>query len=632
MSRHRAVRNLDIDEVLEEDDYADDYDENELDETQLSQEDRAQLDEGLSYVLSVVGEDIPVTDFEIKEALWYYYFDREETVNWVVEKIAKIKAEEEKQKKKAAKKAAKAAAPSPSHSKSTKATPPSSAKQQKQQQQQDDDPLTQDMQALGFGSSVKKHSKLSAVSTPASTPPETPRSASPLAKVPPVKRVNVMEEYAKRSGEKPKLNLVVIGHVDAGKSTLMGHVLYDLGHVNDRTMKKYEHDSQKLGKGSFAFAWVLDETGEERDRGITMDIATNHFETEHRSFTLLDAPGHRDFIPNMISGTAQADAAILVVDASTGGFESGFVANGQTREHALLARSLGVQQMIIAVNKLDTMDWDQGRYSEIVEKLGNFLTQAGFRKSNLYYVPVSGLTGENLIKKSELVQWYQGPCLIDLIDAFEPPVRPFDKPLRIAVTDFFKGGIGSTGGVSAGGTIDAGTVQVGEQLMVIPGGEIGVVKAMQVNDETATWGAAGDSVLMTLSGLDIMNLSTGCVLCNTLQPVPVTSSFNAQIVVFDVKIPITSGYPVVLHNQGLDEPASIIKLLSILDKSTGEVTKRNPRHLAKGMTAKVKIQLTNRAIPLETFKDNKHLGRIMLRKDGETVAAGVVTEILTYGS
>ncbi|KAI7847354.1 P-loop containing nucleoside triphosphate hydrolase protein [Circinella umbellata] len=478
----------------------------------------------------------------------------------------------------------------------------------------------------------KPLSKLSVTSTPVSTPPDTPRSASPLAKVPTSKRVNVLEEYEKRSGEKPKLNLVIIGHVDAGKSTLMGHVLYSLGHVNDRVMKKYERDAQKVGKGSFAFAWVLDETGEERDRGITMDIAMNSFETNHRSFTLLDAPGHRDFIPNMISGTAQADAAILVVDASTGGFESGFIANGQTKEHAILARSLGVQQMIIAVNKLDMMNWDQDRYNEIIEKLGNFLTQAGFRKSNLSYIPVSGLTGENLIKKSELVPWYQGPCLIDLIDGFEPPVRQLDKPLRIGVTDFFKGGIGSSSGVSAGGTIDAGHVQVGEQLMVVPGGEMGIVKALQVSDESSNWGAAGDSVLMTLSGLDIMNLSSGCVLCNPLSPVPVTSTFTAQIVVFDLKVPITNGYPVILHHQSLDEPASIIKLECILDKSTGEIIKRNPRHLSKGMTAKVKIQLTNRPIPLESFKDNKQLGRIMLRKGGETVAAGVVDEILTFGS
>lgn len=302
----------------------------------------------------------------------------------------------------------------------------------------------------------------------------------PLAKIPTSKRVNVAEEYVKRSGEKPKLNLVVIGHVDAGKSTLMGHFLYDLGQVNERTMRKFEHESQKIGKGSFAFAWVLDETGEERDRGITMDIATNHFETEHKSFTLLDAPGHRDFIPNMISGTAQADAAILVVDASTNAFESGFDAGGQTKEHAILARSLGVQQLIVAINKLDAADWSQERYKEIQAKLGAYLLQVGFRKNNLTFIPVSGLTGENLVKKSNaehLTSWYKGASLLEQIDKFDPPTRLLDKPLRMRVIDFFKGGIGNTGGVSVAGNIESGTIQVGEQVVIVPGNEVGIVKS-----------------------------------------------------------------------------------------------------------------------------------------------------------
>lgn len=304
--------------------------------------------------------------------------------------------------------------------------------------------------------------------------------SEPLAKIPSSKRVNVLEEFEKRSGAKPKLNLVVIGHVDAGKSTLMGHFLYALGQVNERTMKKFERDSQKIGKGSFAFAWVLDETGEERDRGITMDIATNHFETQNKSFTLMDAPGHRDFIPNMISGTAQADAAILVVDASINAFESGFDAGGQTKEHAVLARSLGVQQLIVAINKLDTVSWNEARFKEVQAKLGAYLVHVGFKKSNVVFVPVSGLTGENLTKKSEipeLTSWYKGTCLLDQIDKFSPPMRLLDRPLRMRVTDFFKGGIGSSGGVSVAGNIESGTIQVGEQIMIVPGGEIGYVKS-----------------------------------------------------------------------------------------------------------------------------------------------------------
>jgi small GTP-binding protein len=320
------------------------------------------------------------------------------------------------------------------------------------------------MSAMGLGDKSEKSEKI---------PPET-------FKMQASKRVNVIEEFEKRSSEKPKLNLVVIGHVDAGKSTLMGHFLYDLGQVNDRTMKKFERDSKKIGKGSFAYAWVLDETDEERDRGITMDIAINHFETPHRQFTLLDAPGHRDFIPNMISGTAQADAAILVADASTGGFEAGFDAQGQTKEHAILARSLGVQQLIVAVNKLDMTDWSEERFNEIVSKLGQYLVQVGFRKSNLKFIPVSGLTGENLVTKSQSpeLSWYkQGPSLMEQIDQFDPPTRLLDKPLRMRVTDFFKGGIGSSGGVSVAGNIESGTIQLGEKVLVVPGNEVGSVKS-----------------------------------------------------------------------------------------------------------------------------------------------------------
>ncbi|RUP50958.1 hypothetical protein BC936DRAFT_136873 [Jimgerdemannia flammicorona] len=473
----------------------------------------------------------------------------------------------------------------------------------------------------------------SAVNSSQPTPPGSPKLAAARSPGTPKtltgKKINIEEEYRKRNADKEGLNLVVIGHVDAGKSTLMGHLLFDLGEVNERTMKKYERDSQKIGKSSFAFAWVLDETGEERSRGITMDIAMNKFETTHRKFTLLDAPGHRDFIPKMISGASQADVAVMVVDSTTGEFEAGFEANGQTKEHALLVRSLGVQQLVVAINKLDVMDWSQSRYDDIVGKLSTFLTQAGFRKKNLTFIPVSGLTGENVVKRTHggvLERWYTGPTLVEQIDLFEPPTRMLDKPFRLGVTDFFKGGIGSTGGISVAGRVDAGHIQVGDQVMVVPGGEFGTVKALEVNDESAKWAVAGDSVLVSLTGLDIVQLSTGSVLCASSYPVPVTSEFIARIVVFDVKVPITSGFSIDLHHQSLNEPAVITKLLAVIDKSTGEIVKKNPRHLSKSSTATVQIKIINRPIPLETFKENKELGRVMLRKGGDTVAAGVVVE------
>ncbi|CAG8709218.1 4391_t:CDS:10, partial [Acaulospora morrowiae] len=291
------------------------------------------------------------------------------------------------------------------------------------------------------------------------------------------KRIDIVTEYKKRTAEKLPLNLVVIGHVDAGKSTLMGHLLYLLGEVNEKTMKGYERESSRIGKSSFSYAWVLDETDEERRRGITMDIAITKFETENRRFTLLDAPGHKDFIPNMISGAAQADVAILVVDATTGEFEAGFEANGQTKEHALLVRSLGVQQLVVAINKLDVVGWSRARYDEIVTKLSNFLSSTNFKKDKVFYVPCSGLTGENLVERSpNTLDWYDGKTLVQQIDLFEPPVRLLEKPFRLSVSDFFKGGMGNSSGVMVAGRIEGGSIQVGDEIMVVPGYERSVVK------------------------------------------------------------------------------------------------------------------------------------------------------------
>uniref|UniRef100_V5G771 HBS1-like protein n=1 Tax=Anoplophora glabripennis TaxID=217634 RepID=V5G771_ANOGL len=235
--------------------------------------------------------------------------------------------------------------------------------------------------------------------------------------------------------------MVVIGHVDAGKSTLMGRLLCDLGQVNQRIMHKYEQESRKLGKQSFMYAWVLDETGEERNRGITMDVGRFQFDTKTKRVTLLDAPGHKDFIPNMISGTGQADVALMVVDATRGEFETGFDYGGQTREHALLARSLGVTQLAVSINKLDTVAWSRERFNEIVAKLKGFLKLAGFKESDVTFVPCSGLTGQNLVSKpteNSLLSWYNGPCLLDVIDNFRSPERPISKPFRLSVNDIFK--------------------------------------------------------------------------------------------------------------------------------------------------------------------------------------------------
>uniref|UniRef100_A0A8C2BAJ2 HBS1-like protein n=1 Tax=Cyprinus carpio TaxID=7962 RepID=A0A8C2BAJ2_CYPCA len=388
-------------------------------------------------------------------------------------------------------------------------------------------------------------------------------------------QLNIRAELEKRQGGKPLLNLVVIGHVDAGKSTLMGHLLYLLGNVNKRTMHKYEQESKKAGKASFAYAWVLDETGEERDRGVTMDVGMTKFETDSKVITLMDAPGHKDFIPNMITGAAQADVAVLVVDASRGEFEAGFEAGGQTREHGLLVRSLGVTQLAVAVNKMDQVNWQQERFRDIVSKLGHFLKQAGFKDSDVFYIPTSGLSGENLTTRSkvaDLTAWYTGPCLLEQIDAFKPPQRSVEKPFRLCVSDVFKG--------------------------------------ITLHDEALDWAAAGDHVSLTVTGMDIIKINVGCIFCDPKEAIRACTRFRARILLFNIEVPITQGFPVLLHYQTVSEPATIRKLVSVLHKSSGEVLKKKPKCLSKGQNAVVEIQ-TQRPVALELYKDYKELGRFI---------------------
>ncbi|XP_060908185.1 HBS1-like protein isoform X2 [Labrus mixtus] len=438
--------------------------------------------------------------------------------------------------------------------------------------------------------------------------------------------INIKAELEKRQGGKPLLNLVVIGHVDAGKSTLMGHLLYLLGNVNKRTMHKYEQESKKAGKASFAYAWVLDETGEERDRGVTMDVGMTKFETNSKVVTLMDAPGHKDFIPNMITGAAQADVAVLVVDASRGEFEAGFEAGGQTREHALLVRSLGVTQLAVAVNKMDQVNWQQERFQDITSKLGHFLKQAGFKDSDVFYIPTSGLSGENLTARSsvsELTSWFSGPSLLEQIDGFKAPQRSIDKPFRLCVSDVFKD---QGSGFCVTGKIEAGYIQTGDRILAMPPNETCTVKGITMHDEALDWAAAGDHVSLTVTGMDIIKINVGCVFCDPKEPVKVCTRFRARVLLFNIEVPITQGFPVLLHYQTVSEPATIRKLISVLHKSSGEVLKKKPKCLSKGMNAIVEVQ-TQRPVSLELYKDYKELGRFMLRYVGSTIAAGVVTEV-----
>ncbi|KAI5124791.1 hypothetical protein M0805_005425 [Coniferiporia weirii] len=465
----------------------------------------------------------------------------------------------------------------------------------------------------------------------------------PIYEAPPkmtLARDKVLEE-ARRALDSVKkaVSLVVIGHVDAGKSTLMGRLLYELGLLDERKRLANERESNKMGKGSFTWAWEMDGTLEERSRGVTMDIALQALSTPNRQITILDAPGHRDFIPNMISGATQADCALLVVDAATGEFEAGFDKGGQTREHLVLVRSLGVSQVVVAVNKLDQVKWEKDRYDEIVEVLRPFLAQTGFNASKAQFVPVGALSGINLVvregQESEALNaWYNGPTLVDLLDKLEPPTRAISAPLRFPISNVFKG---MTGGTAVSGRLSSGVVQVGEQLRILPGDESAVVRSIEVDDASVSWASAGSNATLYLTNIDPIHLNIGYVLCTAADIVPLTTSFTARIIVFDVQLPITIGAPVELFHHSHNVPAVLTKFIAMLDRATGAVVKKYPRVLTKGTSAEVQITLrttsmsgpASRAqpIPLEPFAVNKEMGRLLLRRGGESLAAGIVLDV-----
>jgi elongation factor 1 alpha-like protein len=437
-------------------------------------------------------------------------------------------------------------------------------------------------------------------------------------------------------GGKQHVNLIVIGHVDAGKSTINGHLLLLTGRLDQRASHRNEKDAKAAGKGSFALAWALDEHEEERARGVTINVGVNYFETAQRRVTLLDAPGHRDFVPNMISGASQADFAILVVDAAPGQFEVGFGNDGQTKEHALLARSLGAWHVIVAVNKMDAIAWDKPRYDAICGAVAPFLKSAGFRADQVTFVPCSGLTGANLSKSVRDVEpaaaWHTGPTLMAAIDAVPIPDRDaaeLAKPLRFCVADVYKS---HALGLAAGGRVEAGVVMVGDRVLLSPLNEYATIKAIHQLEKPVQLARAGESVDL---GLGVPTgaaqsddaLAPGDVIGDIAQAVPLTRRIRAQVLTFvSAADSITKGYPCDFLMQSLAVPCKVSRLVALIDRATGEVKKARPRLLGENVTAVIEVKF-GRAICVEKYANCKPLGRFMLRKGGRTVCAGIVLDI-----
>ncbi len=426
--------------------------------------------------------------------------------------------------------------------------------------------------------------------------------------------------------QKPHLNLVVTGHVDHGKSTIMGHFLYKLGVVDERTIAEYAKQSEKFGAGdTFKYAWVLDTLKEERERGLTVTLAFQKFETRKYFFTLIDAPGHRDFVKNMITGASEADAALLVVSAKTGETEAGLSEGGQTREHAFLLKTLGVNQLIVLINKMDvtTPPYDQKRFEEVKEAVTRLLKLVGYKVDKIPIIPVSGYKGDNLIEKSENMPWYKGPTLFEALDMLEVPPKPLDKPLRVPIQDVFS--ITGVGTVPVG-RVETGVLKVGDKVVIMPVGLTGEVKSIETHHTPIQKAEPGDNIGFNIRGVSKQDIRRGYVVGHPDNPPTVAKEFIAQIVVVYHPTAIAAGYTPVMHAHTAQVATQITELISKLDPRTGQVIEDKPKSLKTGDVAIVKMRPL-RPVCIENFKDFPELGRFALRDMGRTIAAGIVKEI-----
>jgi len=428
---------------------------------------------------------------------------------------------------------------------------------------------------------------------------------------------------------KPHLNLVIMGHVDHGKSTTTGHLLYANGSIDQRTIKAFEDEAAKMGKGTFKYAWVLDNLKEERERGVTIDLRFLKFNTKKFDFTVIDAPGHRDFVKNMITGASQADAAVLFCSAKKGEFEAGIGPGGQTREHAFLAFTLGVRQIVVAINKMDdnTVNWSEERYTEIKNEVTRMLRMTGFKVDKVNYIPTSGWTGDNLVKKSTNMDWYKGPTLIEALNSLEVPDKPTNKPLRIPVQDVYT--ITGIGTVPVG-RVETGVLKPGMKVVFMPANKTAEVKSIEMHHTSIPIAEPGDNIGMSLRGIAKNEIHKGDVGGPVDNPPTVAKEFIGQIIVIHHPTAIAAGYTPVLHYHTGQIACRFTELLKKIDPRTGQVVEENPSYLKTGDAAWVKLEPLH-PIAVETYKEFPELGRFAVRDMGTTVAAGVIREITKKG-
>lgn len=436
--------------------------------------------------------------------------------------------------------------------------------------------------------------------------------------------------------EKLHINIVVIGHVDSGKSTTTGHLIYKLGGIDKRAIEKFEKEAQEMGKGSFKYAWVMDKLKSERERGITIDIALWKFQTEKYYCTVIDAPGHRDFIKNMITGTSQADCAVLIVASGTGEFEAGICKNGQTREHALLAYTLGVKQLIVGVNKMDTVDFSEARYNEITKEVSAYVKKVGYNPKAVAFVPISGFHGDNMIEPTERMSWYKGwtierkegnasgKTLLNALDSILPPQRPVNLPLRIPLQDVYK--IGGIGTVPVG-RVETGVLKPGMVVTFAPQNLSAEVKSVEMHHESLPEALPGDNVGFNVKNISIKDIKRGNVAGDSkVNPPSGVASFIGQVVVLNHPGEIHAGYSPVTDCHTAHVACKFAELLEKMDRRSGKKLEDNPKMIKSGDASLVQL-VPSKPMVVENFSEFAPLGRFAMRDMKQTVAVGVVKSI-----
>jgi elongation factor 1-alpha len=415
--------------------------------------------------------------------------------------------------------------------------------------------------------------------------------------------------------KKPHMNLVVIGHVDHGKSTCVGRLLLDTGQFPDHVVEQYKKEAEAKGKGSFALAWIMDNLKEERERGITIDVAHKKFDTDRYYFTIIDAPGHRDFVKNMITGASQADAAILMVSAPDG-------IQAQTKEHVFLARTLGVQQLVVAVNKMDAVGYEEAKFNASKGEIEKLLQSVGYKLDKVQVVPISAFHGDN-IKDAKKLNWFKGPTLLAALDKFEEPKKPTDLPLRLPIQDVYS--ITGIGTVPVG-RVETGILKPGMKVSFQPSDKIGEIKDIEMHHEKIPEAVPGDNVGFNVRGIAKNDIRRGDVAGPVDAPPTVARTFTAQVMVLNHPSVIAPGYTPVFHAYTAQVACTFEELQKKLDPRTGQVKEENPQFLKTGDAAIVKIRPT-RPMVIEKGKEIPQLGRFAIRDMGQTVAAGICLDV-----